>query len=271
MARDRNELQKLTVVALRALAKKRLGRGFTKLRTKAQLVEALLHATDESPSTPAPLVTRTTSSGASPKEGLRRATKGELGPCDAKLAARESAAAPDPTGRRIPEPALAFPLDGQTLLVRWRDIPATAKDESWNVEISSAGRLERSVEVPPLAKQVHVRGLPMGATYRARLVTYSLGGQARLLASLSRPVVFYPSSAPFGQRERFVQYRWADPATSAASPELPAPGARLPSEAELLASGHEAAAQTRWSATSPAGALPGWGASGDLRPTSFAR
>src|ERR1700689_3271058 len=41
MPKHREELQKLTVAVLRSLAKKRLGPGTSKLRTKAQLIAAL--------------------------------------------------------------------------------------------------------------------------------------------------------------------------------------------------------------------------------------
>ncbi len=66
MAKETEELQKLTVAVLRDLAKKRLGPGTSKLRTKAQLIAALSGESVLSP--PAPVSSGPGSSGRKEKK-----------------------------------------------------------------------------------------------------------------------------------------------------------------------------------------------------------
>jgi hypothetical protein len=270
MPEDREELQKLTVVQLRELARKRLGRGISKLRTKAQLVEALssrkVDAADR----------KGAKAAAPPAKKPRRMNalkSATAGPTRAsKRAATKSAAAPDVRGD-VPasEPLLALPLDAQTLLVRWKAVPVRGKGERWEVEVSSDGHPARTVRVAPEARRAYVRALDSGPVYRAKLVARDRNGRSRVIAGLSRSVVFFPQPAPPPSRERFVHYSWSDGTTSALGDDQPVPQGRLPSQGELATQGTEAAA---WSgaATSPtgsvAGAPLGW-LLGSRLPTSF--
>jgi hypothetical protein len=270
MAEDRAKLSKLTVVELRHLARKRLGRGTSKLRTKAQLIEALA-GPEIAPVTPKP------ARGAAPRKAPRRAP-GKSGGATvratsgSKRAATASAAAPDLPGETgAPEPLVALPLDGQTLLVRWKSVVVKAKGERWEIEVSSNGQLTRTVPVAPQSRQAYVRALDGGSVYRAQLVARDRSGRSRVVAALSRPVVFFPQ-APVSQppRERFVRYSWSNPGGSVQGDEQPAPEGRLPRESELAALGATAPTNPATSPTgSVAGAPLGW-MLGSRRPTSFA-
>lgn len=256
MPKDREGLHKLTVAALRDRAKKRLGNGTSKLRTKAQLIEALERGVIE----------------AAPKKGAIKAapkrvvTKAAPPRRRAKKAAIKSAAAPDLQDRApAPEPVLALPLDARTLLVRWSAVPARGKDERWELEVFRDGQPAHTLQVAPQSRQARVPALVPGPVYRARLVACASNGSRRVIGSLSRPVVFYGGPEPVPAPERFVRYSWSEPAASAQGARQPAPGSPLPGESELAALGAGAASRSGPSPTSPLGSFQS-----STHPTSFA-
>ncbi len=285
MPRDREKLAKLTVAALRELAKKQLGPGTSKLRTKAQLIEAIASGRMEA----APV--RTSAKKAPPKvraagRGLprkatrlprRRSTTGR-----SSQAPIESAAAPDLQDEpAAPEAVLALPLDARTLLVRWKPVPVRGSDERWELEVfSDGGQPARTIQIAPQSRQAQVRPLVPGPVYRARLVAQGSNGQRRVIGSLSRPVVFFsePTGEPAGEPagkpgpvsapERFVRYSWSEPARSALGKAQPAPGLPLPAKSELAALGMAAASQPGPSGEVVSSPMA-WFRSSD-RPTSFA-
>jgi hypothetical protein len=244
MPKETEELQKLTVVVLRDLAKKRLGPGTSKLRTKAQLIAALSSGSGEL--SPAPASSARRSPGFPVKKPAAIETR---------RAAMGSAAAPDLLETVSPEPLVALPLDGQTLLVRWKAVPVRAKGERWELEVTSDGQPVRTVTVAPQSRQAHVRALPPGPVYQAKLIARDANGRSRVIGSPSRPVVFFPQVEAFPSTERFVRYSWSEPASSAMGPDQPAPGDPLP--------GIDAVAD------SASGAPLGWLVMARL-PTSFA-
>jgi hypothetical protein len=295
MPKDRDALSKLTVVALRELAKAKLGRGLSKLRTKAQLIEALVgqETAQAKPSrareVPAPArkaTSKVSGSKASPKAHPRTSKKAaarapalKASPLKApKKASPRKVAAPAlppskftpsvPSSRRAldpvsaeavagpsVEPLLALPLDGQTLLVRWGRVPAKTSAERLELEVSADGQPVRTVQLPSQARHAYVSALAVGQVYRATLVARGATGRRRVIGTASRPVVFFPPPQP-PSRSRFVQYAWSDPAGAAASGvERSAPGQALPGPAELTALGLAVAGAIR--PTSPAGSLAG--------------
>ena len=284
MPKDRKELEKLTVVALRELAKKRLGSGTSKLRTKAQLLAALAEAGSPRPkglakvppeksrakSAKAPGSSRRVRPVAAPKKAApaRQSGKPRRTPARSPKPRRK---APLVAASSAPEPLLALPLDGQTLLVRWGAIPLAEKGERWELEVSSDGRPSRTLRVTPEARHAYVRALAPGPVYRARLSALGAGGQRRLIGAASRPVVLFPAPESATPGERFVRYSWSDPAASARGVAHAPPGTALAPGAEGLAPETEASAASR-SATSPTGPLakpPLGGFSRPRRPTSF--
>jgi hypothetical protein len=191
-----------------------------------------------------------------------------------------SAAAPDLPDAPSPEPLLALPLDAQTLLVRWRPVPARGRGERWELEVSSDGQPVRTIAVAPQSRQAYVRALVPGPVYRAKLIARDANGRSRVIGAPSRPVVFFPQPEAFPPTERFVRYSWSEPASSAMGPDQPAPGDPFPGGGALATLGMGAISQPGL-ATSPTGSLMssvadstaglplGWLVSSRL-PTSFA-
>jgi hypothetical protein len=278
MPKKREELHELTVAALRDLAKKRLGRGVSKLRTKAQLIAALESGVIQAAPAPrrgkkppgkarkvAGEVQKKPIHSPAPKAAPKIAPKIAAKTARrSRKAAIQSAAAPDLDGR-APEPLLVLPLDARTLLVRWSAVPVRGKDERWELEVFSDGQAARTVQVAPQSRQARLRELVPGPVYRARLIARASNGSTRVIGSLSQPVVFYGGPEPVPAPERFVHYSWAEPAASAQAAHQPAPGVPLPSASELAALGAAAAWRFGSLPTSPSGWLP------SSNPTSFAK
>jgi hypothetical protein len=296
MPKDREELLKLTVAVLRDLARKQLGAGTSKLRTKAQLVEALSRgridavwpaASDSSPARAAGKKAppkETAPKETAPKETAPKETapKPRPSPKSPSRSASKaglatlSAAAPDvPHKAPVPEPLQALPLDAQTLFVRWKPVPVRGKGERWELQVTSDGQPARTIQVTPQSRQAYVKALAPGPVYRAQLVARDSAGRGRVIGSLSLPVVFFPQPEPLRSSERFVHYSWSDPLSGVTGAAEPAPGRPLLGMSELVALGLEPALQSGW-ATSPAGpavdSVPGsplgWLLSS--QPTSFA-
>lgn len=296
--KDRRDLEKLTVRALRSQAQHEVGRGYSKLRTKAQLVEALVRRTVQNSKATLSAVVADLKHTAStarrpapvrrdPEAKVRTKPVGErtakpspsVAPGVVRGERQREAARPLPTPRSsaaLPppaEPLLALPVDGKTLFVRWGRAVAAQAGGRFALEVTSEGKLVRTVEVPVGARQAYVAELPADGPLLVSLLALAVDGTRTVVGRPSRPVVLLRASARAASR-KFVRFSWAQPEASAQRPSLAPPGqsttALTAARPGTLAGAGTVPRTAASAATSPRG-VAGWRLASATSPTSFRR
>jgi hypothetical protein len=241
------DLSKLTLRALRDLARKHLGRGQSRLKTRRALIEALEEVLPALPAPAAPsrvaaLVPKRKTNGrapativgtesAAPPTATRRAER----KTGAQAATREASSAPVPATQvasaqfeerlgELPETygedaVILLPKDPHCLYLYWDFAPTTVdRAFAWMPEararlrLLDGERVLREFDVALDAKAWYLHGLPSSHTYKAELLARAEDGQVRRIGPSSNPVRL-PAVGPSRFRDdRFVRVPFDLPA-----------------------------------------------------------
>ncbi|MBI5549415.1 MAG: DUF4912 domain-containing protein [Deltaproteobacteria bacterium] len=234
------ELRGLSVRKLRDLARQHIGPGFSKIKTRLQLLaalEPLLSGKPEAAKAPAPRLNGTrlpSRTRPSPAKGATQRPK------ETKVRKKAVAAAttrPSASVRTIPPAPLVappfraedenlgelpesygedtvvlLPKDPHCLYLHWDFSPATLERAfAWmpglrtRLRLFEGNRVVRELDFSVGDKTWYLRGLPAGRTYRVELFAMAEDGQARRIGPTSNPIRL-PVEGPSSQRnDRFVR------------------------------------------------------------------
>ena len=243
------ELRKLTVRALRELARKHLGPGFSRLKTRAELLAAL----SKLPSSKAPEAAQPKGSPNPRANGARAQSPTPLAPegpmtrrarpAEGRPSPAPASAPPAPTVAasavstlspydeqlgELPESygedaVVLLPKDPQCLYLYWDFSQATLERAfAWmpglhtRLRLFDGERMVREVEFSVGARSWYLHGLSPARSYRVELVALAEDGQARRIGPGSNPMRLPPVGPSRFRDDRFVRVPFDVPASKLA-------------------------------------------------------
>ncbi len=234
------KLTALTVAELRVMAKLALGSGVSKLRTKADLVQALLAPPQKPVAAPAakPIA----------KQAARARKQPVLAKSDTKVAtvpvapSKPLTAAPKPSAvyderlgelpdRYWDDSFVALPIGPDALFFYWdfkQDTEESARaglrQPRAVLSLSSGGHAVEHIDFSVESRSYYVRSLAPGKTYEAEIFFVGDNGERRRLGGPSNAVTLPPRGVSPIIDDRFIQFLWGAPLGTPQHPYVAAPG-----------------------------------------------
>jgi hypothetical protein len=276
-------LKAMTVKALRELARKQLGAGYSKLKTKSQLVAALAKvAVEKAAATPAAKAVPSAKAGRAPKATAKVAAspagtpipKPTLAPAATPKAPLALTAAPKAKAKPASAPVaplydehlgelpdryeddafIALPVDPATLFLYWDFNPKTTAAAASGLpaahtvlSLHGDGRRVRELDVALESRSYYVRGLAPGHSYHAEIDFVGSDGRRQRVGRSTNVVGLPPSGPSPVVDDRFIAFPWEWKKGGRKLDSRPAPGA---AQRDLAAGG--------WRAPSSVGPLRPW-------------
>ena len=234
-------LKSLTVKSLRDLARKHLGAGYSRLKTKSQLVRALAKEVPASVvkgllgkvsgKAPAPKVPAKTAAPAPAKTATRTAA-----PTAKAKATPPHTPAPAATAKPSPVPPppvadlerlgelpdryydasfVALAVDPQTLFLYWDHADPTIRAAASGLphpravlSLHSEGRRVQEIDFALESRAYYLRGLAPGRSYHAEIDFVGSDGRRQRLGRPSNPAALPPAGPSDVIDDRFVAFPW---------------------------------------------------------------